>query len=212
MYLFPNQYEGLALLQDKFLNYADLHSKEINLTLVVDKGLIAEAFQAACGSAQFHQIKLEHLSHYKELAHIGFWISQLKPIWIEPPYSPEFFIEQAKLAAQQAVFGHSAVNPPAAKAYSRANEAYRKHATFPISEFLALRFIADGIETEFLRKCRDLKDDEHRAVVMRRFNHFKIVLQSKVIKDVAMALRFHVFTPRSFATLVESIFAFEGFE
>lgn len=212
MYFHPNCDAGRERLHKKLLLYADQFSKEIELPVLLDEAVVNEAFDAAYGSAQFHRIPLGEISHYKELAHIGYWLAELKPISIEPPRSPQYFIDWLKEAADEVVFGNRARLRRVDQAYRRALEYHSNFQAYPTSEHLALRFIADGLESEMERKISEIKDDDKRDIVRKRFEHFKQVFYRDTFKNIVEGLRFHVFTPRSFATLIETVYAFEGYE
>lgn len=145
MFLYPDPLVGRAFLQAKVKMLADEHAKALKLPILIDQAILFEAHDAARGTALFHQIPLGQISHFKELAHVGFWISHLKPISIQEPVSPSQIMRWLGIAAQ----GNSAELAPAYKRYTAAARAYKKEATFPISEYVALELVAHFVEAEF---------------------------------------------------------------
>ena len=212
MFFHPDPQAGRGLLEKKLRLFADEHAKSLKLPIWIDQALVHEAFDAAYSTVDFHKIPLGKINHYKELAHVGFWVSRLKPLSIQAPVTPDYFIKWVGAALKCAVEGNQADLAPVWKRYDAAAKAYKKHAVFPISEYVALQLIGHFIEAEFRRKADAIKDPAIKAVVEERLVFFKATLYGRVFPQLVQGLRFHVFTPRSFATLVEAVFAFDGLE
>lgn len=207
--MFPNEVRGRALFYDKLYRLGEVYSLEVEQVVNLDKDIVHEAFAAALSSAQFHQITpLSKLSHYKELAHLAFWIAELKPFAIPAPVEPKFHIHWGRAAA-----GATGEEPPPTKAalrsFERATQQHAKFATYPINEHIALEFITNLAEAELERKLQR-KDKTSKAEIRTRFAYFQSKLNDGLIDDLVKSLRFHAFAPRSFATMIEAIFAFEG--
>lgn len=217
MSYFKDREEGIAHLESDLLHIAKAHAVRLGVPLRLEPNLVVQAYDAAISTALFHKIPLDELSHRKELAHLGFWVAELKPISISPPQRPKYFVQKAALALDEALGGNTAalVSPrPSVKAnkkYQRAEEAYVNTATFPICEYIALEFIQSMMECEFLRKQKNNKDSGLKSLYEDRHEYFNsVLLEQGVFMDIVNGLRFHIFTPRSFATLIEALFAFEG--
>jgi hypothetical protein len=202
--------DGMAVFEERLLKEADELSRELGVKLRLDQNIVREAFAAAWGSVRFHQIPLKRLSHYKELAHLAFWVAELKPITLVPPKSPADLLRWTSLAVSEVFEGNSASYTQASLKFDESQQQYSKHATFPVSEYVALKFLCNLAEQDFLRHIETIKDPDHSETVAKRQNYFKAVLYGGLFENVMSALRFHIFTPRSFATLIDSIFAFEG--
>ncbi len=217
MSFFVDREAGIKLLSQKVLKLADQHANRLGLALRLEPNILAQAYDAALGSAMFHKIPLEKLSHFKELAHIGFWIAELKPVTATPPSTAKHLLDRAKLLTHERVEGNTAALAFAEELYTEAERKYCDKTAEPISEYIALQFIASVIEAEFDFKIHEMKaagkDQDYIDLIAKRGAHFKTILYSpNVFGDIVSALRFHIFTPRSFATLIETLFAFEGFQ
>jgi len=196
--------------------YAESQSLLIELQVTVDEDVADEAFAAALSSALYHQIKIEELSYLKELAHLGFWVAELKPVSISDPLPPEEYVKWASHATDGAI-PILDPSPAALESFDRALALRSKFATYSVNELVALDFICMSAEAaacvrrDELQAHDNANDGSEALEVAERAAYFRSKLHGPLYDDLAMGLRFHGFTPRAFATLIEAIFAFEGF-
>lgn len=211
--------EGLKRFVDHVKELADAQAREIGLTVHVDENILAQVFARACISAEYHQIPVPEMSHYKELAHLAYWTGSLKPISIVPPMSPENIRQWVTDALGRALFGPGAIPKAASDAFDRASEAYQRYSVYPISETVAVHFITHFAAVEAQQKMRKIKRAADREAAAARHQAFSEILypdadenseRVSVIENMVNMLRFHTLAPRAFAIFVEAVFAFEG--
>ncbi len=111
----------------------------------------------------------------------------------------------------EVVTGVRGARTPFDTKYKAAKEQYLKYATSAISEAIALELIAYFMKAEFLRKLGNVSSSTAREFFEAQNNAFLTTFfEDGVYDQIVKGLRYHIFTPRSFATLIEAVFAFEG--
>ena len=53
--------------------------------IVVDENIVSDCFRHAENTVKFYGLGDGNVSHYKEISHISYWLSKLKPISLESP-------------------------------------------------------------------------------------------------------------------------------
>jgi len=194
-----------------------VESGQIGLSLRFEPNQVRKAFREAKVSGQ----PLERLSYQAELAHIGFWISEFKPVTVQPPMKFSTVMHKAKLYLHETIVGGGAdqivaeakrdeKNAPFRKEYKEAERIYARHATAPISERISALLIISLISAEVRRRIGLLKTPTVEEHLLQHHTEFiRKVIKDGVLDKVVEGLRYHIFTPQSFTTLIESIFAFE---
>jgi len=203
-----NRKENIGIIQKVVLAHAQRHSKRFGVPTFVEYNYICQVYDAAVCTAKFHQIDLDKLSHKKELAHLGFWIADLKPVTFEPPPRSDNILTRISELWGKGVSASS--KGEVEGRISAADEAYLKAIVFPINESICIEFIMHYMYLNLVDKIKNFDaagqasyEDNYQAF-MNTFMH------DKVFENIMFGLRYHVFTPRSFATLIESVFAFSG--
>lgn len=214
MFLEGDRKSGLRRFIDRVKMLADEQSHRMDrlVSVHVDENVLAEAFTQACNSIEFHKIPIERASHYKELAHLAYWIAELKPVSLLPPMKPATLVELLGPTSGARLLDAVAGLPDEDPSFRRRSRAYKKYARYPISEAIAVEFIAYFAEVEAQLKISGERRDEVRAELTRRHTRFRAIFFGRVAENMILALRFHTFASRSFSTLVESVFAFEDVE
>jgi hypothetical protein len=196
--------------------------KRICEEFCLETGLIAnikvitleEAYSAAMSSLNFHNIAIDQLSHYKILAHIGYWTHKFQPIHLTSPGTIKELVQQSMDIMQATIAGPTArlLDAPINDFKSELREYAKKsrnYATFPINEYVSWQFIYSEVKTlwDYLAK-------EHWSSTMRETmtprleeadNRFR-----RRMEDLVWSLRYHTYTPRTFATLVETLFRIDS--
>lgn len=202
--------EGVRLFEDAIRKQADHLAQELGVTLTLDPDVVREVYAAASASITTHNIPLEKISDRKEAAHLAFWTAELKPVSVKSPLSPSEFIDRAQHFFQDRVHGPHAIMQRASELYGSAKASYVKNSIFPVSEYVAMSFIRTGMESVFREQTSKDIDQGLLKMYKERNEYFRSILTHSVFNAIVQGLRFHIFTPRSFATLIESVFALEG--
>jgi hypothetical protein len=203
--------EGIPHFERALIRHADELSQRLKVTLQLDPDVVREVFAAATASIRTHNIPLKQISCRKEAAHLGFWTAELKPISVKPPLSPREIIDRAGHMLARRIHGPRAVSERASELYDIARRTYVDQSIFPVSEYVAMSLIRTLLESLFLQQMDQCEDAAMLKIYQGRNDYFGQTLSNGVFDSIVQGLRFHIFTPRSFATLIESVFSFEGF-
>lgn len=193
---------ALPKLRDHVKRLCDSISHERHVSLLVRESTLFDCLESAKISATFHHIPLENLSHYKELAHIGFWIAKLKPVSLASPITSQFILKGLLDWGDRVVSGFSA------KVIRLADDPigpYKAALGFPLNEFIAMTLIWEACEARWEFALNQLEDDGKKRFHEERVGYLRNRFFRELLHDLAVSLRFHTYTSRTFATTVESL-------
>jgi len=167
---------------------------------VIDEYRLRECHMRASHTLLFH--KITEFSVYKELAHLAFWISKLKPITFQLPLNV-FHLLSAYKSKLDSAFGGGWSK--AENEFGKVDDHYHQLLEFPINEYISLEMIFRLIEasqSELIKKLEGVHVDQAKIRQAIEANKIKKPYIENVIRD---SLRNHNHSTRVFATLVETL-------
>jgi hypothetical protein len=200
-----------ALLVEVLKSCEDI-AQDRDIRLRVDAGILMDAYEGMCSTIAWHGMPIQEISHFRELAHVAYWISELKPVQIREPISSDYFV-RTSFSIFRDLTGTSPVileNAPRETKPATDNFSSHVQAAFPINEYVALRTLTVGCQAEFMRSCGAQTNAQRRKSMDQQNAYFQSKMYPSLFGDLILALRYHVFTPRSFAALIDSVYRFEG--
>jgi hypothetical protein len=171
---------------------SDLNRDGFENGIRINTILLQECFEAARGSVKFYNLDDNEISHYKEISHIAFWIVRLKPIRVINPFNVIDAMTSMGIDLTESITG-----------LKTRTESIRKGIEYPINEHVAF-FLA---KTQ-IRACQ-LGEIEALPVGARSsYTDRFTLIDEKVdtmIKSIMLSMRYHTFSARGFALMMESL-------
>lgn len=158
----------------------------------IDTIILSECFISAKTSIGFYNIENEEVSHYKEIAHVAYWISRFKPIRITNPFH---FLESLK---------EIGVDISKQFDFLKVSEETINHGLeLPINEYVAF-FLA----TDYIRMCQlsEIEEQPQTSQEGLRKRVDEINQKIGVMKNsIISSMRYHNYSTRGFAFMLESL-------
>jgi len=204
--LLSNAEVGFPIVRKNIKELAQTQSEIMGLSLRIEANLLRKAFSEAQRTAA----PLDKLSYQAELAHIAFWISEFKPISVTPPMTVQTAIDNAALFCLDTVAGPRADEIPFERKYAEKLDAYLRLATSPVSETVSFYFVLHSVEAEVRERVTKIPRESARKDLLEEHTAFQnMVLTAGPMKKIIRGLRYHLYTPQSFATTMEALFALD---
>ena len=188
---------GIATLKDILFSLCKEICREKGVPIRIDEYLCAEALSRASETLDFS--KAEKYSVYKEAAHVGFWISKIKPIRIYSPMNVFHVFHAAQSALDEILNGYWVKLER--KALEEEKDV-RNVLDFPVNEHVSLKMIVKLIEAHQLGYAElfgaGMAQDITNAISDNRKRY------AWLFPDLERTLRNHGHSARGFATLIES--------
>lgn len=183
----------------------DLNRDKYNHPIRIDDFILNECFLAAENSVKFYNIREGNISHYKEVSHISFWISKLKPIRIENPYN---LIQELKSLLKNLLKHISGLQVINIKGNPKCDKI-AKALEFPINEYVSYY-----LGTDYIRACQlgylDQLEKENKIGTIGKKSYQKEIerAQEKItlMQDTIIhSIRYHNYSARGFALMIETL-------
>src|ERR1700678_547947 len=94
---FAPQDGGLGRLRGLVEKYSNFIAHSTGLRIRCNQAILVDAYYAAQTSMTFYKLGENgraNVNHYKEIAHICFWIQKFKPLRVEDPASFRSYIQK----------------------------------------------------------------------------------------------------------------------
>jgi len=194
-------------LQTLTLKYSDQLSEGAKVGVRVDLTILAQVHATARISIKFHNLKT--INHYKHAAHIAFWFQKFKPLRFIEPLDVRTVIRSAAENIETFIYGDSAKFEAD---FDITQQDYVAAKEDPINEWVAF-LLAKTI----IRSAQDkivTKESENPAVREALSNavvavHRKFEDQNE-IDEIVHGIRYHNYSARGFATMIETMFKVPG--
>lgn len=193
---------GRIRFHDEVVRLATEVSEEFWFSIRYKRSLIDTAYACAKGTVSFHGIEANQTNHFKELAHLAYWLCRMKPLRIEPPQNIQSIIEEMAQGAQEAIFGEQAFPE---REYNTAVENFLRNLLFPINEYCAVMLCYDFIKLGWGAQFDVIEDPKYRDIVKDRMDFLGVRFENKVADELIWSLMYHNFSARGFAVMLEGV-------
>ncbi len=197
--IFFNDGDGVEVLKNILFGLCKEICRKEGVPIRIDEYLCAEALARAKETIDYH--KVEAYSIYKEVAHVGFWLSRLKPIRIYSPMNVFHVFGTARAALDELLKGYWVKLEAKAQ---QEEEELREVLDFPVNEHVSIQMIVKLIEAHQLGYA-----DLFGAAVAQDMNNAIVDNQRRypwLFGNLERTLRNHNHSARGFATLIECTF------
>ena len=160
----------------------------------VDENVMNDCFKHALVTVKFYGIENGDVSHYKEISHISYWISKLKPVSLESPQ---------RLGERLREYGIDVLSQLAGESRLKISQT-SADSDFPINEYLAFSFASATIKGCQLEEIKRLEAPEQRALY-RELQETASKRVRVMQKSIMNSMRYHNYSARGFATTVEGM-------
>ena len=188
------------------IKYSDELSEQTKTGIRVDLTVLADVHHTASVSIKFHNLKT--INHYKQAAHVAFWFQKFKPLRFIEPTDIRTVLTNAMDNAITFIFGDEA---KFASDFGGALKDYEAAKHRPINEWVAF-FLAKNIirsAQEKIAKENESVDVQNMLLKVIEETHRKF--ESAVeIDDIVHGIRYHNYSARGFATMIEGMFKVSG--
>jgi len=162
--------------------------------IVVDENIVSDCFRHAENTVKFYGLGDGNVSHYKEISHISYWLSKLKPISLESPQKLTDRLVRYGLLQLKTLAGDSPLKI----------QQSSEDADFAINEYLAFNFATISIRACQLAEINELEANEQKSL----YEELMVVASGRVDsmqKAVLHSMRYHNYSARGFATTIEGM-------
>lgn len=218
LFIIPGQDKAcLERLKAVALRYAADLSEQTGIAVRISPSVMEDVYASAAASIGFHNIESGNWNHYKEIAHIAYWFQKLKPVRFRAPQGMVAFAKGMVLALGDSVFGNSAgydeefavkratFDSQITSHGHRLQSKYQTALIIPLNEILAVWLIKDFMTTASREIEKNLVSSMVKVGYRARFADISEQFERQT-NELAMGLRYHNFTVRGFATMIETIF------
>jgi hypothetical protein len=195
---------GYSRLRSCVEKYSKAITDEGGIAVAINGPILQDAFYSARTSLGFYNIEPANINHYKEAAHIAYWIHKLKPLRCPPPLNIRIILTNVVRAVEDSFFG---TQSRFEAEYVKAADAFRSHRCLPINEVVALYMVSDMIRVAQLEAADSFSARVKAPLVAKidivheRFN--------QNFRDLVLSLRYHNYSARAFSSLIEHILKIE---
>lgn len=193
---------GRARFHDEVIRLSSEVSKEFWFSIRYKKSLIDSAYASAQQTIFFHGIEVGSTNHFKQLAHLAYWLCRFKPLRIEPPQNIRGMIQSLAKAGMEKLYGEDAFPE---NEYNNAVQNFQSNMLFPINEYCGIMLCYDFIKLAWDRQLKDEADEGKRRLLQDRVDFLDARFSEKVAEELVWSLSYHNFSARGFAVTLESI-------
>ena len=168
-----------------------------SVTIIVDVPTLYDAFSNASYTVQFYNMEHNRINHFKEIAHMAFWISKLKPAQVVK----ESLLNQLFREVGSALLGSQGRLQEKESEFQKNVKAFEG---FPLNEWISVSFCLHMVEIGWNGQLDSISDQGIRSLFSNRISFLRDRFVTNVAKDFALSLRYHNFSARGFAMAVES--------
>ena len=173
-------------------------AKSVNI--IVDVPTLYDAFSNASYTVQFYNMKHNQINHFKEIAHMAFWISKLKPAQVVKESVLSLLLREAG----SSILGSQSSLREKESEFQRNVRAFEG---FPLNEWISVSFCLHMVEIGWNQQLESISDKSIRTVFSDRIGFVRDRFVNNVANDFALSLRYHNFSARGFAMALESTFS-----
>lgn len=189
------------VLKRDILKVVDILAVKQDVYWDISDPLLKEAYAHASKSLCFYN--LDEVNHFKEIAHIIYWICRIKPINLRAPFSVKQISDFIDAIAGGA---HANFKEEDKKFLKNVDNKRRKVAQFPINEHVAVNWGIMAIETAWCHQLEPIADSGAHKLVAERIKFLKGRFVNKYSDDLILSLRSHNHSVRSLALFLETNF------
>ena len=204
---FDNAEAGFQLFKRELSEFADLFAKQQKCRVVLKPSLLVDCYENAAGSLTFHGIDVSKVNHFKELAHLVYWVAKLKPFRVAPPGENIALFKELS----QVIFGASANVEDKTKEYlsteefSEAQKEAIRLGAFPLNEWLAISFLIHIVDMTWCAQLEEVKDPGVKKLFYDRIEFLRSRFYARSGIVMASSLRYHTFSARGLAIAFEAM-------
>jgi hypothetical protein len=202
----------LAELRAEVVSIARGLSGEASIPIIIDGPILAEVYHNAMNSMKFHNLGVDGTNHYKEAAHFGYWLQKLKPLRFETATEKLEYVADLLSHIGEAVFFDRAKGRATIKESQSIFDLRKKSAAEkPLNELATLILINKLAFASHQKLIANHHPADQRPSLTAAIEEIHERFMWRPEKT-ARQLRYHSFTSRGFATMVEAIFKVKGLD
>ena len=171
-----------------------VESKGFTSLILIDENILSDCFKHAKETVKFYGLDEGEVSHYKEISHIAFWISKLKPISIESPQRLQDRLKTYGIDLLKELAGESPL-----LVQQRTSDS-----DFAINEYLAFTFATISIRTCQLSEIHAL-DAPEQVTLYQNLMGGAMDRVKRMQRSTLRSMRYHNYSARAFATTMEAM-------
>jgi hypothetical protein len=205
---------GKTTLNEIVRELIEKFGSDYKVKIVLRERTLYESYYSALNSVQFHRIPLDELNQFKEVAHLAFWITKLKPIRITAARTLKTQYQFASdLAKRDRLFSNSNVSiEPVSLDELRELDDFLdmsnmnsnpKVENFDINEWVAVMMIHAVCKIAWIDRLARILDSEKKALMEKRMTFLEERFLQKSSKALIKSLRYHNFSARGLASAIE---------